>query len=68
MIFFVSKSIALFQCIKLFDFSMSSKRAKGEEEIKVQEPENIKEYWTEHRTTLIAFEAQYIYNKKTDVE
>lgn len=68
MIFFVSKSIALFHCIKLFDFSMSSKRAKGEEEIKVQEPENIKEYWTEHRTTLIAFEAQYIYNKKTDVE
>ena len=68
MLFFVSKSIALFQSIKLFDSSMSSKRGKGEEEIKLQEPENIKEYWTEHRTTLIAFEAQYIYNKKTEVE
>ena len=28
------------------------------------ENEAIKEYWTQHRTTLIAFEAQYIYAKK----
>lgn len=44
---------------------MNGKAAKGEEEPK-PEMENIKEYWTEHRTTLIAYEAQYIYNKKPD--
>jgi hypothetical protein len=38
MIFSVSKSIAIFQSIKLFDSCMSSKRGKGEEEVKVQEP------------------------------
>lgn len=28
-----------------------------------KEADNMKEYWTEHRITLIAFETQFIYQK-----
>ena len=47
---------------------MNSKATKNtiEEEGRSADVENIKEYWTEHRTTLIAYEAQYVYNKKPE--
>jgi hypothetical protein len=35
-----------------------------EHEERPHKAEQVKEYWTEHRITLIAYEAQYIYAKK----
>ena len=37
-------------------------------EMREEKPEVVKEYWTEHRITLIAYEAQYIRNKKPEEE